>query len=47
MHPRHSVILELVNSTGRISVADLSMQLGVSEVTVRQYLAHLENQGFL
>ena len=47
MHPRHSVILELVNTAGRISVVDLSSQLGVSEVTVRQDLTHLENHGFL
>ncbi len=47
MHPRHSVILELVNGAGRISVVDLSAQLGVSEVTVRQDLTLLENQGFL
>lgn len=47
MHPRHSVILELVNGTGRISVVDLSAQLGVSEVTIRQDLTLLENQGFL
>ena len=47
MHPRHSVILELVNSVGRITVADLSAQLGVSEVTIRQDLTQLENQGFL
>lgn len=47
MHPRHSVILELVNSSGRVSVVDLSTQLGVSEVTIRQDLTQLENQGFL
>ncbi len=47
MNPRHSVILELVNSSGRISVVDLSTQLGVSEVTIRQDLTQLENQGFL
>lgn len=47
MHPRHSVILDLVNTAGRITVVDLSSQLGVSEVTIRQDLTHLENLGFL
>lgn len=47
MHPRHSVILELVNERGRISVVELSDQVGVSEVTVRQDLNYLEEKGFL
>lgn len=47
MHPRHSVILELVNDRGRITVAELSSLVGVSEVTIRQDLTFLETQGFL
>ncbi|MGL4205317.1 MAG: DNA-binding transcriptional regulator YciT [Aeromonadaceae bacterium] len=47
MHPRHSVILELVNERGRIAVVELAEQVGVSEVTVRQDLNYLEDQGFL
>ena len=47
MHPRHSVILELVNDKGRVTVAELAEQVGVSEVTIRQDLNHLEAQGFL
>ncbi len=47
MHPRHTVILELVNEKGRVTVAELAEQVGVSEVTIRQDLNHLEAQGFL
>ncbi len=47
MHPRHSVILELVNERGRIAVVELAEQVGVSEVTIRQDLNYLEDQGFL
>lgn len=46
MHPRHTVILELVNDKGRVTVAELAEQVGVSEVTIRQDLNHLEAQGF-
>lgn len=47
MHPRHSVILELVNSMGKVTVTELATQLGVSEVTVRQDLTQLDAEGFL
>ena len=47
MNPRHTVILELVNEKGRVAVAELAEQVGVSEVTVRQDLNYLEEQGFL
>ena len=47
MHPRHSAILELVNERGRITVVELAEQVGVSEVTIRQDLNYLEEQGFL
>lgn len=47
MHPRHAIILELVNEAGRVSVVDLANQLDVSEVTVRQDLTLLEKEGFL
>jgi DeoR/GlpR family transcriptional regulator of sugar metabolism len=47
MHPRHTVILEQVNEKGRVTVAELAEQVNVSEVTVRQDLNYLEEQGFL
>jgi len=47
MIPRHSAILELVNQQSRISVVDLAQHIGVSEVTIRQDLTHLEQHGFL
>ncbi len=47
MNARQTVILELVHDAGRVSVADLSEQLGVSEVTIRQDLTQLEKQSFL
>lgn len=47
MHPRHAIILELVNETGRISVVELASRLEVSEVTIRQDLTQLEKEGFL
>ena len=47
MHPRHTVILELVNDKGRVAVTNLAELVGVSEVTIRQDLNHLEEQGFL
>lgn len=47
MHARHTQILDLVNSQGRITVVELSQQLNVSEVTIRQDLTQLESQGLL
>nr|WP_321239964.1 DNA-binding transcriptional regulator YciT [uncultured Tolumonas sp.] len=47
MNARQTAILELVNCAGKVSVADLSNQLGVSEVTIRQDLTQLEQQSFL
>ncbi|HBF35770.1 MAG TPA: Cro/Cl family transcriptional regulator [Firmicutes bacterium] len=44
---RHTVILNILNESGRCRVIDLARKLAVSEVTVRQDLDVLEKQGLL
>ncbi|MGI5285417.1 DeoR/GlpR family DNA-binding transcription regulator [Nonomuraea polychroma] len=44
---RLDLTLRLVQGTGRISVAELSQRLGVSEMTVRRDLDTLEHQGLV
>jgi len=44
---RRAAIIEILNKTGRRRVADLARELLVSEVTVRQDLDLLEQQGLL
>lgn len=44
---RRSAIIRILNELGRLHVTDLSHDLGVSEVTVRQDLDLLEKQGLL
>jgi DeoR/GlpR family transcriptional regulator of sugar metabolism len=44
---RRTVILRILNQTGRCRVNDLARELTVSEVTVRQDLDVLEKQGLL
>ncbi|WP_108650685.1 DeoR/GlpR family DNA-binding transcription regulator [Dongshaea marina] len=47
MHPRHCQILQLVETHQKASVALLAEQTGVSQVTIRQDLSALEQQGYL
>lgn len=47
MNERQKLILELLNKQGRISVAKLAKKTAVSEVTIRNDLTLLENQGYL
>jgi DeoR family galactitol utilization operon repressor len=44
---RKKLILDSLSEKGSISVADLSRNLAVSEVTIRSDLKNLEDQGFL
>ncbi len=44
---RRTAIIEILNKTGRRRVVDLAKELSVSEVTVRQDLDYLEQQGLL
>ena len=44
---RHNKILDELYTTGRIYVKNISMSLGVTEVTVRRDLAQLEQEGLL
>ncbi|MEJ8473710.1 DeoR/GlpR family DNA-binding transcription regulator [Roseibium algae] len=44
---RHSWILDALTETGAVSVAEVSAQLGVSEMTVRRDLTELEREGRL
>ena len=44
---RHSLILEALKDQGFVSVSALSEALGVSDVTVRRDLRHLEDQNLL
>lgn len=47
MHMRHTKLLNLVNRNRRVSVTELSRELGVSEVTIRKDLTTLEQKGLL
>ncbi len=44
---RHDTIRRAIEISGRVSIADLRDRLGVSEVTVREDLKHLESRGVL
>ena len=44
---RHDTIRRAIEVSGRVSIADLKERLGVSEVTIREDLKHLENRGVL
>ncbi len=44
---RRKRIVEKLNSEGKVRVADLSAEFGISEVTIRNDLDGLEKQGFL
>lgn len=44
---RHERILERLNRDGKVDVAGLSQQLGISEVTIRRDLEHLAQAGVL
>lgn len=47
MNDRQIAILNLVSESKKIDVASLSEKLGVSQVTIRQDLKNLENNGML
>jgi len=47
MNARQQSILQMVIDKGRMSVADLALMTGVSEVTIRQDLNLLEKQSYL
>ncbi|MCW8984495.1 MAG: DeoR/GlpR family DNA-binding transcription regulator [Thermoanaerobaculales bacterium] len=44
---RHDTIRRAIEINGQVSIADLRDRLGVSEVTIREDLKHLENKGVL
>lgn len=44
---RYKKILQLVNATGTVAIADLIIELGASESTVRRDLVNLDNQNLL
>jgi DeoR/GlpR family transcriptional regulator of sugar metabolism len=44
---RHDTIRRAIEVNGRVSIADLRERLGVSEVTIREDLKHLEGRGVL
>jgi DeoR family transcriptional regulator of aga operon len=44
---RHDMIRRAIEIDGRISIAELRERLGVSEVTIREDLKHLERRGVL
>lgn len=47
MQERQQRVVERLRELGRVSVKELSQELGVSEVTIRQDLRTLEKQGLL
>lgn len=47
MNERHNKILELLTEHKKIEVVKLSELLGVSQVTIRKDLIHLENSGMI
>jgi DeoR/GlpR family transcriptional regulator of sugar metabolism len=47
LEERRQEILKLVNTHGRVAVADLSVQFGVSEVTIRADLQSLAESGLI
>lgn len=47
MNERHNKILELLTEHKKIEVVRLSELLGVSQVTIRKDLVHLENSGMI
>jgi DeoR/GlpR family transcriptional regulator of sugar metabolism len=44
---RQQTILELLNARGRLTIAELSSRMSVSDMTVRRDLAQLESDGLL
>jgi DeoR family transcriptional regulator of aga operon len=44
---RHDTIRRAIEVDGRVSIAELKDRLGVSEVTIREDLKHLESRGVL
>jgi DeoR family transcriptional regulator, aga operon transcriptional repressor len=44
---RRQHILRLLQSDGRVLVAELSRQLGISQITIRKDLDHLEGKGLI
>jgi len=47
MNARHQSIIELLSERGSVSVSELALTTGVSEVTMRQDLNQLEKEGLL
>ena len=47
MNERHTKILDLLTKYKKVEVSKLSQLLGVSQVTIRKDLDHLENTGIL
>ena len=47
MKIRHTKILNILNEKKKVTVAELSEALDVSEVTIRKDLSQLEKNGFL
>lgn len=47
LNERERTILKMLSDTGAVSVAALSQELGLSEVTIRSDLKDLEEKGFL
>src|SRR6202020_144989 len=44
---RHQTILQLLDTRGQVTIADLSNRFAVSEMTIRRDLAQLESEGLL
>ncbi len=47
VNKRREKILEILNETGQVKVADLSRDFGISSITIRSDLADLEDKGLL